>query len=236
MSGLVIKGFLETSFLDWDGKITAVIFLPECNFRCPFCHNFGLISRPEQFPSIDPEKVIEFLKEHHDFLDGLCVTGGEPCLHAKELKEFLSRVKALNFSVKLDTNGYQPAVLEELLAAKLIDYLAMDIKGPLDERYNELAGIRVKIELIKRSVSLIMKSGLDYEFRTTVIPGQIGAEAVADIAREIAGAKKYVLQQFIPQNSRDEGYRTLAAYQPEKLAELRQIAAEFVPNTVVRGA
>jgi pyruvate formate lyase activating enzyme len=231
-----IKGFLETSLLDWDGKIVATVFLPGCNFRCPFCHNTGLTDQPEQYETIPLERIEQHLAKHRDFLDGICISGGEPSIHEPELFDFINRIKKDGWPIKLDTNGTNPKLLQRLIAGRLIDCLAMDIKGPLDENYMQLTGVNTGLAAIEESIKLIMASGIDYEFRTTVVPGVITPEAVQKIAARIKGAKKYVLQQFVPANCRDPKLRSR---QPESLArlqEMQKIAAGYVEKAAIRGA
>jgi len=231
-----IRGFRETSFLDWDGKVCSVVYLPNCNFRCPFCHNAGLIENPKQFELIPVDKIENYLRSHKDFIDGICLTGGEPCLHKNNgLFEFINRVKGLGFSVKLDTNGTDPTLLEDLIYKKLIDYIAMDLKGPLDQRYDKLSGIKTDLDKIKESIRIIMGSGLPYEFRTTVVPTLLSEKDVEDLAIYIKGAEKFVLQQFVPKETLDKSLKEVKAYEKEELEKMAEICKQYVPNTVLRG-
>jgi len=233
---LEIKGFIETSFLDWDGKIVSTLFLPFCNFRCPFCHNSGLIENPNSYATIPVSKVEKYLSEHKDYIDGVCLTGGEPALHHKnDLLKFMRRIKQLGFLIKFDTNGTEPKVLEQAYKEKLIDFVAMDIKGPLDERYDKLAGVKVDLNKINQSIKLIMGSGVDYEFRTTVVPTLLDKEDVAAIAAHLKKAKKFVLQQFVAENSWDEALRSLKPWDKGELTQMVKSAKKFVPNTILRG-
>ena len=127
-----IAGFNRTSLLDWDGCVTAVIYLPSCNFRCPFCHNRELVLTPEVYEDVPLEFVEDYISENREFLDGIVITGGEPTIH-RDLPELVKRIKALGMKVKLDTNGTNPEMLKDLIDAGLIDYVAMDLKAPLDE-------------------------------------------------------------------------------------------------------
>lgn len=234
---LVIKGFHETSFIDWDGKIVSVVYVGNCNMHCPFCHNSGLVERPQSYETIPLEKIEKFLAERKDFIDGICLTGGEPCLHKeKGLFEFLRRVKALGLLVKIDTNGTDPACLTEIIRQKLADYFAMDIKAPLDGKYARLAGTKINLDFIRQSITILMQSGMPYEFRTTVVPGMLDTEDIKKIAAAIAGAKKFVLQQFSPENCWDESLRSVVPYDIEQLTEMRLAAGQYVLNTVLRGA
>ncbi|MDD1746376.1 MAG: anaerobic ribonucleoside-triphosphate reductase activating protein, partial [Methanomassiliicoccales archaeon] len=163
-----IAGFNRTSLLDWDGCVSAVIYLPGCNFRCPFCHNRELVLTPEVYEEIPLEFIEEYVRENSEFLDGIVVTGGEPTIH-RDLPELVKRIKALGMKVKLDTNGTNPEMLKDLIYAGLLDYVAMDLKAPLDESYDDLAGAKVDLSKVKRSIEIIMGSGIDYEFRTTMV-------------------------------------------------------------------
>jgi pyruvate formate lyase activating enzyme len=236
MTELDIKGFIETSFLDWDGKVISTLYVAGCNFRCPFCHNFGLIEKPREYESIPLTRIEKFLLEHKDFLDGICLTGGEPCLHKNRgLFEFLRWVKDLGFQVKFDTNGADPECLKKVIDQKMADYIAMDIKGPLDERYDKLSGVKTDLAKIKRSIKMIMQSGIPYEFRTTVVPILLEAGDIEDIAKHIAGAGKFVFQQFSAPHTWDEALRSLKPYPKEKLEAMAALARTHVPNTVIRG-
>ncbi len=230
-----IKGFRETSFLDWDGKIVSVIYLPYCNFRCAFCHNEGLIISPQQYEEISPERIKKYLLEHQDFIDGICVTGGEPSLHKDQgLYDFLREIKNMGFLVKVDTNGADPKFLNELMDKKLVDYIAMDIKAPLNEKYAELAGEKVNLSDIQESIRILLPAKVSYEFRTTVAPA-LSIEDIGLIAKELRGAQKWVLQQFSPENCLDENYRKLKPYPKEKLEEMQKIAGQYINNVSLRG-
>lgn len=234
MSNLDIRGFLETSFLDWDGKITSIVFLPSCNFNCPYCSNWILVHEPATLPAVDLNKIDNFLSNRKDFLDGVVITGGEPTIHPW-LPELAKHFHSLGLLVKLDTNGSNPEILAELISHKLIDYIAMDIKAPLNGKYQEATGVPVDLDKIKESIKLIVNSGVDHEFRTTVIPGLIDEKEIENIAKEIVGAKKFVLQQFVPQHSRDKTLQKLAPYSKEKMFELVELAKNRVKNSIVRG-
>ena len=234
MSKINIRGFIETSLLDWDGKITSVIFLPYCNFRCPFCSNGILLDDPDSLPEITLDRIGAFLKERKDFIDGVVISGGEPTIHPW-LPELAEKLKAIGTLVKLDTNGSNPNHLTTLITNHLIDYIAMDLKAPLDGKYRSAAGQEVDLKAIKQSIKLIMGSGIDYEFRTTVIPTILDEAEIESMAKAIAGAKKYALQQFVPEHTLDPKLRIIAAYPREKMLALSAIARQYVANTIVRG-
>lgn len=230
---MLIKGIIETSLLDWNGKITTVLFVPQCNFSCPYCQNWELISSPEKFESIDFERIKNFLLAHKEFIDGVCITGGEPTLY-KDLPEFIFALKELGFKVKLDTNGTNPEMIDKLIKEKLIDYVALDIKAPF-EKYALLAGVNINLEKIKATVSILMNSSIEHEFRTTVVPVLLDENDIPEIAKSIKGATSYVLQQFEPANVRDEKLRKILPYDREKLEKMAARAREFVSEVKLRG-
>lgn len=233
---LEIKGFIETSLLDWDGKIVSTLYLSNCNFKCPFCHNSGLIEDPCQYETVPIDHIKDFLIKRKDFIDGICVTGGEPCLHKNNgLPEFLKEIKDLGFQIKLDTNGTDPSCVKELFDKKLIDYIAMDLKAPLDERYNKLAGVEVELDDIKNSVKLIMSSNIDYEFRMTVVPTLLTKKDVVDAVKDIKGAKKFAIQQFVPENSWDKSLREVKPYSKDELEKMMEESKQYVGTVLLRG-
>jgi len=229
-----IAGFIKTSLIDWDGHVSSVIFLPGCNFRCPFCHNMELVLRPDEVPAVPLEEIMNYLEQNADFLDGVVVTGGEPTLHA-DLAVLLSEIKKIGLKVKLDTNGSRPQVLLDLIGAGLIDSISMDLKGPLDARYEDLVGCEPPLDEIKRSIALIMDAGIDYEFRTTVVPVLLRRKDIEDIAAFVGGARKYVLQQFQPKNTLDERMSLLDPYPEEELRQMAEAARGYVRRLIIRG-
>ncbi|MCW8802608.1 MAG: anaerobic ribonucleoside-triphosphate reductase activating protein, partial [Candidatus Bathyarchaeota archaeon] len=193
-----VKGFVDLSFVDWDGKVSSVLFLPNCNFRCPFCHNTNLVLNPETIETIPFEYLDSQLNNQKGWIDGVCITGGEPTLHS-DLPELISKIKQMGFLVKLDTNGTNPVMLKELLDKNLLDYVAMDVKAPLTvEKYSKAIGVNAEklLENVKESISLLMNSSIDYEFRTTVVPTLHDSDDIKQICQSLKGCKKYVLQKF----------------------------------------
>ena len=191
-----IAQLLPTTLIEYPGKVAALIYTAGCNFRCPFCHNSELVlpDKVKALHCIPEDDVLYFLRERQGFLDALAITGGEPTLQP-DLAEFLARVKGIGYLIKLDTNGSNPGVLARLFDEKLVDYVAMDVKGP-EERYSELAGVNVDTDAIKETIRLIIDRAPDYEFRTTVAP-TITADELEETARLIEGAKRYFLQAFV---------------------------------------
>ena len=195
---LQIKGFLETSLLDWPGKLTAVLFLPGCNFRCPYCHNHALVINPERFETIPLEYILRRLKGLKGWIDGVCVTGGEPTVNPN-LPLLLEEIKGEGWAIKLDTNGTFPGRIRDLMERGLVDCVAMDIKAPLDSRsYSRCTGVSVDISAIRKSISVLASEGIDHTFRMTVVPTLITEEQVYEAARQLVGMGRLLLQDFNP--------------------------------------
>jgi len=227
-----IRGWVRTSLIDYPGKIAAVLFTSGCNFRCPYCQNSELVLHPESLPAIDPVEIFQFLTRRRGLIDGVVITGGEPTLQ-NGLEHFLRKVKELGLATKVDTNGYRPQVLRELLERGLLDCVAVDIKTSL-AKYPLAAGMPVDVRRIEESVGLILSSGVDHEFRTTVVPGIVAPEDVEEIAKLIAGAGKYILQQFRPQVTLDPRFREITPYPAQTLLEMAQAAGRWI-DVEVRG-
>ena len=178
-----IAGLQKMTLLDYPGKIACTVFLPGCNLRCPFCHNASLVLPERISASMTQDELLQFLKKRQRRLDGVCVTGGEPTLH-KDLPELLSAIRELGFSVKLDTNGTRPDVLNALLQAGLVDYVAMDIKNSPNQYTRTCGGIDV-LPQVTESIHILMDSGMDYEFRTTVLHPYHTPEDLTAIGRMV---------------------------------------------------
>ena len=234
-----VKGFLEESFGDWDGEPASVIFLPNCNFRCPFCHNVNLVLNPEKLEKIPLQYIEDQLIKHKNWRNAVCITGGEPTLQDK-LPELCQKLKQMGFKVKLDTNGTNPIMLKELIDKKLVDYVAMDIKAPLTpEKYSEATGIdtTLLIEKVKTSIKTLMESNIDYEFRTTVVPTIHTAKDIEQICNSLNGCKKYVLQEFdvgIGQETLNPNLKS-TSWNEKEIQQLLKIAQQIIPNTKLRG-
>lgn len=215
-----IGGFVKSSLIDYPGKVAAVIFTQGCNFRCPFCHNTELVI-PSAFQTpVSEEEVTGFLVKRRDVLQGVVVSGGEPTLQP-DLPEFLLKIKALDFPVKLDTNGSQPKVLKELIARRLVDYVAMDVKTSL-ERYPEACGVEVGREDILKSIDILDRSTVEHEFRTTAVRSLAGPEDFSAMKGLIPAARHYHIQPFVPQaNIIDHSLLDERQYTEEELLELK---------------
>lgn len=226
-----ISGLQKLTLLDFPGRTACTLFTAGCNFRCPFCHNASLV-RGEAEPLMSEAEFFDFLEKRRGKLDGVAVTGGEPLLQP-DIEDFLKEIKKRGFLVKLDTNGSFPHKLERIISGSLADYIAMDIKN-CPEKYAETAGLSRDItEDIDRSIRLIMDSGTDYEFRTTVVSPYHTAADIEGIARRIQGARRYFLQQF--RNSGDILEEGCSAVPADTLALMRAAATRFTGTCELRG-
>ncbi|MBN2333144.1 MAG: anaerobic ribonucleoside-triphosphate reductase activating protein [Deltaproteobacteria bacterium] len=224
-----IKGFIESSCSDWPGQVVAVLFLPGCNFRCPYCHNQQLVLSPGQCETFDQDQVFAQLAAMRCWLDGVCISGGEPTLHYG-LADLCGRIKQAGFRCKVDTNGSQPAVLASLLAANLLDFVAMDIKAPLlSDIYRRCAGVEeVDLAAIKQSMTLLRASGIDYQFRTTYHPFLLSDDALMDICRLIHPGEEFVLQQARTQGALDPGFSRQSEMTDEQFQQVNAAVRQML--------
>jgi pyruvate formate lyase activating enzyme len=226
---LRLAGIHKNSFVDYPGHIAAVLFTRGCNLNCWYCHNRHIIEKAGETASVP--NVLSFLSERSGFLDSVVLTGGEPLLQ-EDVLDFMRTLKGTGLLVKLDTNGTNPKTLSTILKEGLADYVAMDIKAPY-AKYDLITPID-DIADIALSAKIIMDGKADYEFRTTFAPN-LSAEDIGDIAKSIAGARKYCIQQF----KKSEGMAAKIAPEPHKVAEIRRaeaLARQYVDNVAVRGA
>lgn len=227
-----IGGLQPVTLLDYPQKLAAIVFTAGCNMRCPFCYNFKLVL-PELIHDdhlYNTQEVIDFLIRRKKYLDGLVITGGEPLLQ-EDLPEFLKKMKDVGYSIKLDTNGLSADALKSLLEDKLIDYIAMDIKGPLDN-YEKFAG--VPAGQVASSIKLVMKSGLPYEFRSTLVKGLHTKDDVAEMAKAIKGAKLYYLQNYSPSGPLAGDKFKGKEFFLKDMEDLRLLAADHVKQCLIR--
>lgn len=220
---MIIGGLQKTSLLDFPEKIAAIVFTMGCNFRCGYCHNPELINGEAKI-----EEVFEFLKTRQGKLDGVVITGGEPCLQ-KDLPEFIKQVKELGFAVKLDTNGSFPEMLEKVLPD--LDYVAMDIKAPL-EKYSQIVNVDVDTLKILKSIEVLKNGGVDYEFRTTVVKSQLSFEDFEKIGQLIQGAPRYYLQRFEASKILDKSLENEKTYSTEEFERIIDILKSYVKAEV----
>jgi pyruvate formate lyase activating enzyme len=219
-----IKGIEKFSSRDFPGHISSTVFLGGCTFRCPYCHNADLVLRPETIPTMAADGFLSYLDGRKGWLEAICFTGGEPLLH-DGLEDLIRVVRERGLKVKVDTNGSFPDRLEALLALGLVDWVALDIKAPL-ERYREVTRSDIDVEKVVRSADLIRASTVRSTFRTTFVPGLVGREDVPKIGEWLRGVPLYLIQTFVPQTTLDPAYLEVKPY---GRAELDGIAAAARP-------
>ena len=229
-----IKGFVKSTLIDWEGKVASILWVGSCNFKCPYCYATDLVLNPAELGTVPLEEVIGFLKEKKKWIDGVVICGGEPTIHP-DLSQFIQSFKKIPIAVKLDTNGANPDLLKSLIRDRLIDYIAMDLKAPLDSKYNEIAGAGVNLEKIKETINILLNGDLDYEFRTTVCPAFLVKEDIVRMARSVASARKYILQQFNPGECMNKQMNKITPYTSQQLGDMKEEAKKFCPNIYLRG-
>jgi len=221
-----IGGIQKFSLIDYPGKLCATVFTQGCNFRCAYCHNPELVEPSLYRSSIPEEKILTFLETRRGKLDAVTVTGGEPTIQ-RDLDRFLAQIKEAGFLIKLDTNGSQPDILKGLIKNRLVDYIAMDIKGPL-VKYRQIVFTSLDTSLIKKSIRVISGSGINHEFRTTVVRSQLDLRDLLSIARLIRKAPLYALQTYVAMNSLNDGFSEDHSYSPDEMAAfLRRLEQEL---------
>ncbi|KFO67387.1 hypothetical protein ER57_10900 [Smithella sp. SCADC] len=227
-----IGGLQKVSLIDYPGLICGIVFLQGCNFKCPYCHNPELVD-PKLFkPGIRENEVLEFLNTRKGKLDAISITGGEPTIQ-EDLTSFIKQIKKMGFAVKLDTNGSQPKVIKNLLAEKLLDFIAMDIKAPL-EKYKNIVNTQVNTESIKESIDLILKAKTPHEFRTTIVESQLEENDILEIGKLIAGASRYVLQKFVPSKTLDKKFLKEKSFSDEKLQKIKNSLEQQITSVTIR--
>jgi len=229
-----IGGLQKLTLIDYPGKLACTVFLVGCNFRCPFCYSSELVlpKKIEVQPKISQGEFFEFLKERKKLIDGVVLCGGEPTISSNSVP-LIKKIKKMGFFVKLDTNGSAPALLKKLIDEKLVDYVAMDIKGP-KEKYNKFAGMKVNIKKIQKSIDILKEGKVDYEFRSTIVPTLHKKEDVIEMAKWIRGAKRYFLQNFRPEKTIDPKFEKIKPYPQEFLLEIQKSIAPFFEVCLVR--
>ena len=227
-----IGGLQKFSMIDYPDKIACIVFTQGCNFRCPYCHNPELV-KPEMFgENLNEEEFFDFLNERKGKLDAVVITGGEPTIQY-DLIEFIKKIRDLGFLIKLDTNGTNPEMLKEIIDQKLVNYIAMDIKAPI-HKYESVSGAKIDSKKIKQSIKLIKESGIDYEFRTTVVKNMLSPDDLEQIGKEIQGAEKYFLQKFVGSKTVDEKMLGETTYSEDEFKELEKQLNKFVAKCLLR--
>lgn len=228
------SGMHTTSLLDYPGKICITLFVQGCNLRCPYCHNSSLVGQQGPEQPITEGVVWDLLQKRAGLIDGVCISGGEPLLH-RELSRFIQQVKSLGYKVKLDTNGTMPQRLEPLLTADLLDYVAVDLKAPL-QKYGLATGGWDQPELVLESIRLLRESSVPYEVRTTVVPGLLDATDLVCMAQQLTKSEHYVLQQFRPSPIiLDSCFQKIKPYAAGYLQKLQELVSPYVRQASLRG-
>lgn len=234
---MIITALTKFSAIDFPGRLACILFTGGCNLRCGFCHNaeFVLPERLKELTNTIPfETVLNFLGERRGLLDGISICGGEPTIHP-DLPDKMKEIKNLGFQIKLDTNGSNPKMLERIIAEGLVDYLAMDIKDILPYR-RELVGVDIDAELIRQSVGLVKKAGVEYEFRSTILPTYHDLDTLRGMGEIITGAKKWVLQGFRNTKTLRDGFRDMPTFSDAELDELAKYLAVYAEKLEFRPA
>ena len=229
---MLICGLQKLSLVDYPDKLAATIFTGGCNYRCPFCHNAPLVTELASAQEINEDEVLEFLKTRRGLLDGICLSGGEPLMQ-KDVAEFLTKVRELGFSIKLDTNGSFPDKLISLVGAGLVDYVAMDIKNSL-AMYAKTVGVEsVDLLSIRRSAQFLMSGTVEYEFRTTLVRELHDEQSLRELGEWLRGAKRLFLQNFVDSGNLIE--QGLHGFSKQEMQQLRQVVAPFFDDVYLRG-
>jgi len=213
--------------IDFPDRLSTVLFTPGCNLRCPFCHNWRIVLDPKP-PFLNEETAIRILEDRKRYVDAVVVTGGEPTLH-KEIPKFLKKLKERGFIIKIDTNGFYPLVLEECLP--YVDYVALDIKTSL-EKYARL-GAKDTADLL-RTIETLKSGKVEYEFRTTVVPGFVDAEDISRIGEIVKGAETFAFQQFASGDTLDKTFKTLKPYSPETIVGFAETMKKYAEKIILR--
>ena len=228
-----LGGIQKLTLLDFPGTVACTVFTLGCNMRCPFCHNSLLVTKTDEAEEYPVEDFFKFLEKRRGILDGVAITGGEPLLHA-DAGEFTARIKGMGYKVKLDTNGSFPDRLEEILKSGNVDYVAMDIKNS-PAKYAETVGIPgFDVSKIQRSIEIIRSSGIEHEFRTTVVSPLHDSESIAGAAEMVRGAPKYFLQNFVDSGNLING-EGMSALPGEELEKALAKAKDLIPQAKIRG-
>lgn len=234
LAELSFTSVVETSLIDWPGRMATVVFLPGCNFRCGYCHAKELVLGPSgEISPVPLADLFNFLTRQTGWVDGVVISGGEPTLY-EELPDLARAIKKEGFAVKLDTNGTRPEVLASLIGDGLLDAVSMDIKAPLDSRYERVTRVEFDLEKIRESITLLMTSSIECEFRTTVAPPLLSSADVGEIAETIQGADLYTLQAFNPHACLDEKMESLPPCPLSLLKDAARLAEGFVQEVRIK--
>jgi len=225
-----ILGIVKASFIDYPKKASTVLFIGGCNFRCPYCHNPELVN--EQGEELELSHVLEFLHKRKKYIDGVVISGGEPTIHS-ELIPLIEEIKKLGYAIKLDTNGSNPEVIRKLINDRLIDYIAMDIKGPLSE-YAKISNSKINIKDVDEAINLIKNSNIDYEFRTTICRELLSKAQVVEIGKYLDGAKRYALQAYNLKGKILDESKSFTCYSKKEMEEFKELISHYITEIIIR--
>lgn len=228
---MIFGGFEKCTLVDYPGKVACMVYTIGCNFRCPYCHNPELVDETVEVTHSEAT-ILDFLDTRQELLDGVVITGGEPTMH-EELPVFMRQVKEKGFLVKLDTNGTNSKMLQQVIDEELVDYIAMDMKSPL-ETYSQTVARPVDVESIRESIRILISSPVEYEFRTTVVKCLLSREDLKSIGEAIRGAKKYYLQKFVPTKILNPQFKRKVTYTDEEFEEFRGMMSNYVETCNIR--
>ncbi|MBF0252480.1 MAG: anaerobic ribonucleoside-triphosphate reductase activating protein [Candidatus Omnitrophica bacterium] len=227
-----LAGFQKISLVDYPGRISAIIFTQGCNFMCPYCYNKDLVPLTSEYTT-EEDEIFKYLEKRKNMIEGVVVTGGEPVLH-KNLRSFILRLKEMGYKVKLDTNGTDPEAVKSFVENKEIDYVALDIKTSF-KKYHLVTNNIYAHEKTKELIDFLISSDIEYEFRTTCVPGIVEKEDFFDIAGIVSGAKNYYLQQFAPVNTLSPQYAQIKPYTKKSMEEFSGILSQAAAKVSIRG-
>lgn len=231
-----IKGFIESSLLEWEGKVCSVLFLPRCNLRCRYCHAGDLVVAPDRLETVPFDRVADYLDSQRGWVDAVAITGGEPTLHGDELLDLTRKLRRFPVEIMVETNGTRPEVVEELIEGGHVEAMSLDVKAPLDpDDYRRVTRVEVDIGAVRRSIGLILDSGLPHEFRVTLVPGLVGEEELRGILPELEGACAIALQNFRPDDCLDPGLGGVTPFSPEEMDEFEEAVRGAADRCIVRG-
>jgi pyruvate formate lyase activating enzyme len=237
---MLIGGLQKTTLIDFPGRVAATIFTVGCNFRCPFCHNKDLVTvsnfKKSSFKQVQEKELFRFLEGRKGILDGVCITGGEPTIQ-KDIVDFCRKLKDLSLEVKLDTNGTRPDVVDKLLKDNLVDYISVDVKNDFDN-YQKAVGVKTNIEKVIESLKKIIQAKIEFELRTTVVPGihyKANLEKLASQMKKLSSRSFLVLQNFQPQNCLDDKLCGKEPFTSKELGQMLRVVKKILPKSKIRG-
>lgn len=233
---LEIKQLIESSFTDWEGKVSAVLYIGGCNLRCPYCFVPDLVENPDQLPTIPWAVVRNHLEKGKTWIDGVVISGGEPTIH-EELPELCRKIQAAGFQIKLDTNGTNPEMVKELIDGKLVDYISLDVKHQIDSPlYSRAVGIEsdALLKSVKRTISILLTAGVPYEFRTTIVPVLHSLEDVRNITRYLGVCKRYILQPYKSAETINPKCSNMREFDKMTLMGFLRMAQKVIPHAKLR--